>query len=112
MWHTCPFSDAKAVLIGPHADIPVLQGLSRLHFLIFDMKPVNSVDAMGLHLLEDLVFDTKKRGIQLLLANPCKNVSRGRVKLLSSSPPEPSSHLPLPHPRRSLTPWTTSACPT
>ena len=39
------------------------------------MTPVQYVDAMGLHFLEDLVFSTKSKGIQLILANPNHKVS-------------------------------------
>ena len=39
------------------------------------MTPVHHVDSMGLHLLEDLVFESKRKGMQLLLANPSKSVS-------------------------------------
>ena len=34
------------------------------------MTPVHHVDSMGLHFLEDLVFTTRAKGIELFLANP------------------------------------------
>ena len=47
------------------------------------MTPVHFVDAMGLHFLEDLVFSTKAKGIQLVLANPNNQVHRGGWMLAS-----------------------------
>ena len=49
---------------------PDVQGVPQLFFLVLDLAPVNFVDSMGLHFLEDLVFLTKAKGIQLLVANP------------------------------------------
>ena len=38
------------------------------------MTPVHHVDSMGLHFLEDVVFNTRAKGIQLLVANPNRQV--------------------------------------
>lgn len=51
-----------------------VQGVAKIHFLVIDMTPVHHVDSMGLHFLEDLVFDCKKKGMTLLLANPSRAV--------------------------------------
>ena len=47
-----------------------LQGVPKLMFLVLDMTPVHHVDSMGLHFLEDLIFSTRAKGIELILANP------------------------------------------
>lgn len=59
-----------------------VQGVPKVHYLAIDMTPVHHVDSMGLHMLEDLVFETKRKGIQLLLANPSKQVRHGLRGLL------------------------------
>eukprot|EP00195_Chlamydomonas_chlamydogama_P003258 CAMPEP_0202921966 /NCGR_PEP_ID=MMETSP1392-20130828/77673_1 /ASSEMBLY_ACC=CAM_ASM_000868 /TAXON_ID=225041 /ORGANISM="Chlamydomonas chlamydogama, Strain SAG 11-48b" /LENGTH=735 /DNA_ID=CAMNT_0049615567 /DNA_START=253 /DNA_END=2460 /DNA_ORIENTATION=- len=51
-----------------------VQGVPQIFFLIIDMTPVHHIDSMGLHFLEDLVFQCKGKGIQLILANPGRNV--------------------------------------
>eukprot|EP00798_Chlamydomonas_sp_ICE-L_P001368 gene1368-32732_t len=51
------------------------KGVSKLHYLIIDLTPVHHVDSMGLHFLEDMIFTTKRRDIQLILANPSRNVA-------------------------------------
>lgn len=47
-----------------------------LQYLIIDLTPVQFVDSMGLHLLEDLVFWSRKKGITLYFANPQQSVAR------------------------------------
>lgn len=62
--------------------------MPKCHYLVIDMTPVHHVDSMGLHLLEDLVFESKRKGMQLLLANPSKSVSptfRGEKWLVTRS---------------------------
>ncbi|KAG1664416.1 hypothetical protein FOA52_009738 [Chlamydomonas sp. UWO 241] len=60
-----------------------VQGAKGLKFLIIDMTPIHHVDSMGLRFLEDVIFDCKDKGVQLLIANPNQNVMRDwdRVKL-------------------------------
>lgn len=53
-----------------------LQGVPKLFFLVLDMTPIHHVDSMGLHFLEDLVFSTRAKGIELILCNPNHNVWR------------------------------------
>lgn len=55
--------------------------------LIFEMSPVSHIDATGLHTLEDLIKDSKQRGMQIMLANPNQQVMQsmeqaGVLKLL------------------------------
>lgn len=45
-----------------------------MQYIILDLTPVSHVDAMGLHFLEELVFETRKAGQQLVLANPSMKV--------------------------------------
>jgi hypothetical protein len=52
----------------------LIQGVPKLFFLVLDMTPVHHVDSMGLHFLEDVVFNTRAKGIQLLVANPNRQV--------------------------------------
>ena len=52
-----------------------IQGVPRLIFLIIDLTPVHHIDSMGLHFLENLIFSTKTRDVQLMLANPNRNVA-------------------------------------
>jgi anti-anti-sigma regulatory factor len=47
-----------------------IQGVPKLFFLVLDLAAVHHVDAMGLHFLEDLIFSTRAKGIQLILTNP------------------------------------------
>ena len=56
-----------------HAD----QGVPKVFVLIMEMTPVQHIDSMGLHFLEDLIFSTRAKGIELLLANPTRKVWRG-----------------------------------
>ena len=51
-----------------NCDVP--QGVPKLFFLVLDLSAVHHVDAMGLHFMEDLIFSTRAKGIQLVLANP------------------------------------------
>eukprot|EP00798_Chlamydomonas_sp_ICE-L_P025821 gene25821-11496_t len=51
-----------------------IQGVPKLYYLIIDMTPIHHLDSMGLHFLEDMIFNTRQRGIQLILANPSRNV--------------------------------------
>ena len=51
-----------------------MQGVPQVYYLVLDLGPVAYVDSMGLHLLEDLVFSTKAKGIQLVVANPNNKV--------------------------------------
>ena len=43
--------------------------------MVLEMTPVQHIDSMGLHFLEDLVFTTRGKGVELLLSNPTKRVS-------------------------------------
>lgn len=56
-------------------------GLPGVMYLILDMTPVPHADAMGLHFLEEVVFETQKKGIQLILANPSIKV-RGQWRVV------------------------------
>ncbi|KAG1667610.1 hypothetical protein FOA52_001664 [Chlamydomonas sp. UWO 241] len=60
-----------------------VQGAKGLKFLIIDMTPIHHVDSMGLRFIEDVIFDCKDKGVQLLLSNPNQNVMRDwdRVKI-------------------------------
>ena len=51
-------------------------GLDTLLFLILDLTPVSHIDSMGAHFLEELVQETKKKGMQMLLCNPSPRVVR------------------------------------
>jgi len=51
-----------------------VQGVPQIFYLILDMTPVHHIDSMGLHFLEDLVFQCKSKNIQLILANPGREV--------------------------------------
>ncbi|KAJ3700086.1 hypothetical protein LUZ61_003791 [Rhynchospora tenuis] len=42
----------------------------KLNFLIIEMSPVTDIDTSGIHALEELLRTLKRRGIQLILANP------------------------------------------
>eukprot|EP00798_Chlamydomonas_sp_ICE-L_P018758 gene18758-25290_t len=53
-----------------------IQGVQKLYFLIIDLTPVHHLDSMGLHFLEDMIFNAKRRGCQLILANPSESVSQ------------------------------------
>ncbi|XP_078440909.1 sulfate transporter 1;3 [Wolffia australiana] len=44
--------------------------LSKVECVIIDMSPVINLDTSGIHALEDLYKSLKKRGIELVLANP------------------------------------------
>lgn len=54
-----------------------VQGVPKVHYLAIDMTPAHHIDSMGLHMLEDLVFETRRKGIQLLLANSSKQARHG-----------------------------------
>lgn len=51
-------------------------GAGRLRYIVWDLTPVLYADSMGLHLMEDIVLWTRKKGIVLILANPCKRLVR------------------------------------
>lgn len=72
--------------------LTVWQGVPKLFFLILDMTPVHHIDSMGLHFLEDLIFSTRAKGIDLVLANPNHKV---RVTAYSSNP-HMSIHMVIP----------------
>ena len=55
----------------------LFKGIPKLYFLVLDMTPVHHLDSMGLHFLEDLVFNTRSKGIELFLANPNHKVTPG-----------------------------------
>ncbi|KAF3322990.1 sulfate transporter 1.2-like protein [Carex littledalei] len=42
----------------------------KFNFLIIEMSPVTDIDTSGIHAFEELLKTLKKRGIQLILANP------------------------------------------
>lgn len=75
-------SDKIEKLIKRYNGWSAIQGLTDgIKFLVIDLTPVQYLDTMGIHLFEDLVFDTKKKGIQLLLANPNKAVVQDLEKV-------------------------------
>ncbi|XP_020100899.1 sulfate transporter 1.2-like [Ananas comosus] len=46
------------------------KSLPRINFLIVEMSPVTDIDTSGIHNFEELFKTLKKRGVQLVLANP------------------------------------------
>ncbi|KAK8931234.1 Sulfate transporter 1.2 [Platanthera zijinensis] len=46
------------------------KNLPRIEYLIVEMSPVTDIDTSGIHAFEELYKNTKKKNIQLLLANP------------------------------------------
>ncbi|KAL6763066.1 proton/sulfate transporter [Haematococcus lacustris] len=53
-----------------------LHGLPGVQYLVLDLTPVTHVDAMGLHFLEELVFEGRAFGYTVILANPAVKVLR------------------------------------
>lgn len=46
------------------------KNLPRIEYLIVEMSPVTDIDTSGIHAFQELYKNTKKKNIQLLLANP------------------------------------------
>eukprot|EP00192_Tetraselmis_astigmatica_P007586 CAMPEP_0117680504 /NCGR_PEP_ID=MMETSP0804-20121206/18396_1 /TAXON_ID=1074897 /ORGANISM="Tetraselmis astigmatica, Strain CCMP880" /LENGTH=749 /DNA_ID=CAMNT_0005490023 /DNA_START=80 /DNA_END=2329 /DNA_ORIENTATION=- len=47
---------------------------SKVHFVIIDMSPVSHIDASAVHAIFDIHAAYQKRGVQLVLVNPVKQV--------------------------------------
>ncbi|WJZ87148.1 hypothetical protein VitviT2T_006550 [Vitis vinifera] len=51
-------------------------GETSLHYVILDMSAVSSIDASGIHMLEEVRKNVDRRGLQLALANPGSEVMK------------------------------------